>query len=141
MSVEKNKETIKRVFEEAWNKGNVAIFDETHTPTTVAHFLPPGLPPGVEGVKQFVKLYRTAFPDLKFVIDDVIAEGDLVALRWTATGTHKGQFMNFPPTFKKGTTTGITIARYDKNGKGVEVWSEFDQLGMLQQLGLIPMPA
>ena len=141
MNIEKNKSALRLVFEEVWNKGNFAVLDETHEPNWVSHFMPPGMPPGNEGFKQFVKMYRTAFPDLHFTVDDVIAEGDKVVLRWTATGTHKGKLMNFDPTFKKGTTTGITISRFNDKGKSVEAWSQFDQVGQLQQLGLIPMPA
>jgi steroid delta-isomerase-like uncharacterized protein len=140
MSVEQNKATNRRVFEEVWNKGNLAVIDEISAANPVNHFIPPGMAAGTEGFKQFVMLYRGAFSDLHFTLDDVIAEGDKVVTRWTTHATHTGPLMNIPPTGKKTTVTGITIARYDADGKTAEAWATFDQLGLLQQLGVIPAP-
>jgi steroid delta-isomerase-like uncharacterized protein len=141
MTTEQNKTVTRRTFEEVWNKGNLAVIDETSAPNLVNHFTPPGMPAGREGFKQFAKAYRAGFPDLHFTIDDMLADGDKVITRFTATGTQKGELFGMPATGKKATVTGITITRYDTNGKEVEVWSNYDQLGMLQQLGLAPMPA
>lgn len=141
MSIEQNKVNVQRYFEEVWNKGNLTVLDEVMLPTVVVHNLPPKLPPNIEGFKQFIKMFRTAFPDLRFTVDDVIAEGDKVVVRWTSTGTHKGQLMNFPPSGKKGTVTGMSIMRFDTKGKSLETWHQFDELGMLQQIGVMPVPA
>ena len=98
-----------------------------------------GLPAGPEGTKQLVTVYRNAFPDLRFTIDEQIAEGDKVVTRWTGYGTHKAELVGIPATGKSSTVTGIAIDRI-VNGKIVESWGIFDQFGMLQQLGVIPMP-
>jgi len=141
MSTEQNKTVSRRIFEEVWNKGNLSVIDETSASNLVNHFTPPGMPAGAEGFKQFAKVYRAGFPDLHFTIDDMIAEGDKVVTRYTATGTNKGEIFGMPATGKKATVTGMTIARYDANGKSAEVWVNFDQLGLLQQLGVVPTPA
>jgi len=90
-------------------------------------------------MKQFVSMYLTAYPDTHFTIEDQIAEGDTVVTRWTARGTHKGPLMGIPPTGKQVTVTGISIGRV-VNGKTVEGWSNYDTLGMMQQLGVVPAP-
>ncbi len=141
MSIDKNIATARRYIDEVWNKGNLAALREVAAPNVVVHFLPKELPKGIAGYEQFVKMYRAGFPDLHFVIDDVIADGDKVVMRWTVTGTHKGQFLSFAPTFRKGTVTGISIEHYDDQGRMVESWLNFDQLGMFQQLGLVPVLA
>jgi steroid delta-isomerase-like uncharacterized protein len=92
---------------------------------------------GPEGVRQFVTTYLTAFPDGKITIDDQLAEGDLVTSRWTGRGIHQGDLMGIPPTGKQVTVTGITISRV-KDGKVVEEWTNWDTLGLLQQVGVVP---
>ncbi len=84
-------------------------------------------------------MYRKAFPDLRLTIDDQIAEGETVVTRWTATGTHEGELMGIPPTGKQATTTGINI-NHVSGGKLVDGWGIFDQLGLLQQIGAVPVP-
>ena len=116
---------------------NLAEADEFLTPELTHNM--PGLPPGLEGVKQMVTMTRTAFPDVQSIIDDVIVEGDKVAVRWTVRGTHRGELRGMPPTGKQVTLTGITISRF-AGGKVVERWDGYDRLGMYQQLGLIPAP-
>jgi predicted ester cyclase len=101
--------------------------------------LPPGMPPGKEGVKLFVKALRSAFPDLKITLGLQVAEGDLVVQQATTTGTMKGAFAGMPPSGKKATWEAIHITRI-KGDKIVEHWAVQDQLGMLQQLGFIPTP-
>jgi predicted ester cyclase len=92
-----------------------------------------------EGFKQFISAFRSAIPDLRITQDDVIAEGDKVVTRYTAHGTHQGELQGIPPTGKPVTVTGIETMQVS-GGKIVEGWVEFDQLGMLQQLGVIPAP-
>jgi steroid delta-isomerase-like uncharacterized protein len=92
---------------------------------------------GYPAYKQFISMYFTAFPDLHITIEDMIAEGDTVVVRTTFHGTHKGDLMSIPPTGKQATTTGISIFRV-ANGKALEHWANSDDLGLLQQLGVIP---
>jgi predicted ester cyclase len=140
VSTEQNKTIVNRLVEEGINKGNLSLFDELFTPDAVDHLLPPGMPSGAAGNKLFFSMFRAAFPDLRFTIEDVIAEGDYVVQRVTGHGTMKGEFMGMPPTGKHATWSEIDIVRM-KNGKIAEHWGNGDQMGMLQQLGLAPMPA
>ena len=137
MSTEENKAIDRRFTEEVWNQGNLAVVDELMSADYDGH--DPAMPAGSEGLKQFVLMYRSAFPDVHLTIEDQIAEGDTVVSRWTARGTHKGELMGIPPTGKQVTVTGMNIERI-ANGKFVEGWSNYDTLGMLQQLGVVPAP-
>lgn len=138
MSTQTNKSSMRTIGEEGFHKGNISILDEVVANDYVEHFpVPPGWPAGLEGLKQFIALTRSAFPDLQYTIEDVIAEDDLVAARCTATGTQTGPLMMIPATGKQATWTETHIARF-VDGKMVEHWACHDQLGMLQQLGVIP---
>jgi steroid delta-isomerase-like uncharacterized protein len=142
MSTEQNKTLARRFWFEVFSQGNIATIDEIcdanwtyHDPSD-----PKGnWPRGTQGMRQLVNLYRSAFPDLHFTIEDQVAEGDKVVSRWIASGTHKGELMGIPPTGRQASVTGITIHRM-ANGKIVEDWVNFDTLGMMQQLGVIPAP-
>ncbi len=139
MSAEENKAIARCVFEEAWNQGNLDPVDEIHSTDFVLH--DPSMPEdicGPEGFKQFITMYRIAFPDIHFTIEDQIAEGDKVVTRWTGTGTHRGELMGIAPTGVRGQgVMGITIDQI-AGGKIVESWNAWDTLGMLQQLGVVP---
>jgi steroid delta-isomerase-like uncharacterized protein len=136
MSTEENKALDRRLVEEGFSKGNIAVLDELIDKNCVDHSLAPlGLPKGLAGVKQFFTMFRTAFPDLHYTIEDVVAEGDKVVTRATWTGTQRGEFMGMPATNKQVTVSGIDIARW-VNGKAVEHWAVQDMLGMMQQLGV-----
>ena len=135
--LEENKASVRLAFEEGWNKGNLTTVDEDVATNYVLHDPFSGEVKGPEGYKQYVKMYRNAFPDLHFTVEDQIAEGDKVVTRWTCTGTHRGELMGIAPTGKLGTITGITIYRFS-GGKIQESWSNWDDLGMLQQLGIVP---
>jgi steroid delta-isomerase-like uncharacterized protein len=137
MSVEENKAETRRAIKEFWNQGNMELLDEFWAPNYVNH--DPSNPEvrDLEGFKQWVGMVRNAFPDLNVNVDDLIAEGDKVALRWTFRGTHKGEFGKISATGKQVTITGITISRI-ADGKTVESWWSDDDLGLLQQLGVIP---
>jgi steroid delta-isomerase-like uncharacterized protein len=136
MSVEENKAIFRRIVEEGFNKGNLAIVDELVATNHVNHT---DNVHGPEEYKQFITMYRTAFPDLHMTIEDQIAEGDKVVNRWTSRGTHKGDLMGIPPTGKQTTVTGMYVARII-GGKIVEEWGNLDALGMMQQLGVVPPP-
>jgi steroid delta-isomerase-like uncharacterized protein len=143
MSTETNKATVRRIIEEGWNEGKIAVFDELAAPNWIHH--DPGRPHvrTLEDYKRHVTATRSAFPDIHFTIEDLIAEGDQVVLRWMRRGTHTGDLVTptvrLPATGKQVTVTGITIFRF-ADGKVVETWNQPDSLGMFQQLGLIPVP-
>ena len=140
MSLEKNKTTALRIPLEVFNKGNVKVADEVMAADYIEHApVPPGLPPGVAGFKLFIPAFRAAFPDFQFTVDDVIAEGDKVVVRLTAQGTQKGEFAGLPASGKQATWSEIHICDM-ANGKLVEHWVVQDRLGMMQQLGFIPVP-
>ncbi len=137
MSVEEeNKAKQRLVFEEALNKGNMAVIDEVIATNYVAQS-PQGIIRGPEGMKQGFTNLRAAFPDIHFTVEDMIAEGDKVVSRVTTRGTHKGEFMGIVPTGKKIEISGIIITRW-VDGKEVEAWEVIDMLGMMHQLGIIP---
>ena len=134
---EENKALIRWFVEEAFNRGNLDVADEVYAPTFVSHEPADPEERNPEYVKQFVGMYHTAFPDIHVCVEDVICEGDEAAYRWTARATHQGELMGTVPTGNPVTITGITINRF-ADGKIVEEWNNFDQLGMLQQLGVVP---
>ena len=137
MSVEHNKALIYRLYDEALNKGNLDVVDEIIAPNYVRHGLAPGVPPGPESTKQVFVAMRTAFPDLHTIVEPMIGEADKVAAQLTHTGTHNGNFRGIAPTGKHVTVTTIGIYRFAGN-KLEEAWIQMDELGMLQQLGVVP---
>ena len=142
MSNEANKELIRKWVDEVLNRRDVSEQSPAYQLVAadfVGHF--PGQPPieGLEAYRQFGSLYFSAFPDLQITPEDLIAEGDKVTMRYGWRGTHKGELMGIPPAGKQVTTWGISILRV-ANGKIAEQWDSFDNLGMLQQLGVIPVP-
>ena len=139
MSTEDNKAVVRRFYEEVMNQKKRAVLDEVFDLNVVDHFAPPGTPGGLEGARQTLGMFLTAFPDLHFTVEDLIAEGDKVVARATLSGTQHGAFMGIPPTGKHVTMTGIDINRF-AGGKSVEHWVEMDTLGLMQQLGVIPSP-
>ena len=136
MSTEENKAVLRRN-EEAFNKGDLAIADETIAPDYIYHGSSGQEFKGLEGFKQIITMFRTAFPDLHVTVEDMVAEGDKVAHRLILRGTQKGDLMGIAPTGKQVTVSAITISRF-ADGKEVEAWSNLDQLGMMQQLGVVP---
>lgn len=133
----KTKEIAARFTEDLWDQGNLNVVDELLTANFVDHDPVQEQASGPEGYKQMVGAFRTAFPDLRVRNEDVIEAGNKLVARWTAHGTHTGQLMQIPPTGKKVSLKGIDIFRIE-NDKIVERWGEFDALGMLSQLGVIP---
>ncbi|MBN2028664.1 ester cyclase [bacterium] len=131
---EVNKVLTRRAFEEVWNQEKLDVVDEIFSTDFVEHRSGPDIH-GPESVKELATMYSTAFPDLKYTIEDQIAEGDMVVCRWTATCTHKGELMGIPPTGVQVTSTGVDIFRIT-DGKIVELWANVDELGTMQQLGM-----
>jgi len=138
MSTEQNKASVRRIFEEGLNQNKPGVFDELIAPSYVNHDLPAPVP-GPEGFKMVIGLFLAAFPDMHATIEEALAEGDKVITRGYFTGTHKGDFQGIPPTGKQVNVKYIDIWRVE-NGKMVENWVRLDQLGMMQQLGVIPTP-
>lgn len=134
-------ETVyRRVVDEVINGGNYAALDDLATPDFVEHEeFPPGIPQNREGVKQFFSLLRTAFPDQRVTIENLVIQGDMVAARLMATGTHRGDFVGIPPTGKQVSMQVFDLVRI-VDGKMTEHWGLSDQFGLLQQLGAIPAP-
>jgi steroid delta-isomerase-like uncharacterized protein len=131
---EENKALARRSWE---LPDNVDIIEEIYAPDLVWHD-PDRDIRGFEEAKQFISMYKTAFPDLSTTVEDEIAEGDKVVTRWTVRGTHQGEIEEFgPPTGRQAEIKGITISRID-GGKIVEEWNSYDNLGVMQQLGLMP---
>ena len=140
MATEQDKALIRRFIEEIFNQGNMNLADEILAPDFVEHEqLPPGIPNDREGVKVLTSMMRSAFPDFKATIEDILADGDKVVIRMTWSGTHKGEFMGIPATGKRMSIGVIDIIRVS-GGKLVEHWGQMDAMGMMQQLGAIPAP-
>jgi len=141
MSAESNMALSRRVLDEAFNAGNIDVIDELVTTDFVNHdaALPEAMI-GPDAAKATISGYRTAFPDLRITIEQQIADDQGVATRWSAKGTHQGDLMGMSPTGKQATVTGITIDRI-VNGRIAESWTNWDTLGMLQQLGVVPVLA
>jgi predicted ester cyclase len=131
MSTEENKATIRRFFEEVWNQGNLTVVDALNDPNFVDQSLRPPVH-GLEAIKQFVTMYRAAFPDVHVTLEDLIAEGDKIVIRFTATGTHQGELIGIAPTGRQITVTGINVTRF-ANGKVVEGWTNTDTTSMREQ--------
>jgi steroid delta-isomerase-like uncharacterized protein len=139
MSAEENKEIVRR-FWGVWEEGNIGLVDELVGPDYVNHS--PGMPnqpQGPEGIKAVVNMFRAGMPDLRVVIEDVIAEGDKVMMRYRIEGTHEGELFGVPPTGRRVSIESITVERVS-GGMIREHWRVTDTLDMMQQLGAIPAP-
>jgi predicted ester cyclase len=139
-TLEANRLIGHRVLLEIWSQGRLELADDLYAPDYVDHVArgpEPAEVQGPGGLKAAVTLFRTAFPDLQYSIDDDMAEGDLVMTRFSARGTHLGPFLGAAPTGKEISYTGIDVNRV-AGGRIVESWVQYDALGLLQQLGLAP---
>jgi len=135
---EENKAIVRRLIEEVWTKGNLSVADELfsedythHDPSTL------DFGKGPEGEKKRATLYRTAFPDLQFTIEEMISEGQTAVCRWSSTGTHQGPLNVISPTGKKVRVSGMTFIRL-AGGKIIEGWVNWDALSLLQELNVVP---
>jgi steroid delta-isomerase-like uncharacterized protein len=135
---EQNKTIVRRLFDELWNKGNLPVADELIAPTYTHHDAStPDLGRGPESEKKRVTLYRTAFSDLRLTVEDMIAEGETVVARWSCRGAHKGDLNGIAPTGKQFVISGVSIVRF-AGGRMVEGWINWDALGLMQQLSVVP---
>ena len=138
MSAETNKQVARRFYDDVLNGRNVDALEELAVPDYNEHDMLPGQGTGLAGLRDRVNMFITGI-DPHFTIEDVVAEGDKVVVRWTNSGTHSGDFLGIPPTGKSFNIAGIDIYRLEE-GKLAEHWHVVDQLTMLQQLGLMPTP-
>ncbi len=136
--MDKNKKTLHRFYDEVLNQGNIDLIDELATSDYIEHDPLPGQGEQLQGLKDRVNAILKGLSP-KFTIEDVVAEGDKIVVRWTNSGTNNGEFMGMPPTGKSFTIAGIDILRFE-NGKMAEHWHVVDQLGMLMQLGIVSLP-
>ena len=134
---DESKAIVARLVQEVFNQGNSAVIDQLVDDSFVDHNPIPGTPANKAGLKQQLDILRAAFPGFSVRIEDQVAEGEKVATRITATGTHRGDFLGVPATGKQCSVGAIRIDRV-VGGKLVENWEEFDALGMMQQLGAMP---
>jgi steroid delta-isomerase-like uncharacterized protein len=139
MSTEANKSLIRRFIEEVNNKQTLVAAEQFLAPTYVDHSAPPGLPTGPEGWRQLRTMFFNAFSNIHIVVEDIVAEGDRVAVRFTMQALHTGELRGIPSTGKQVTLTGIDVNRFE-NGKIAERWGNQDDLGLMQQLGVISSP-
>lgn len=142
MATQEDKTLVRRLQEEVFARGDTDVADAILTVNFRWHApnLPPDVTPDRDGVKRYGTLLHAAYPDIHFTYDDIIADGDKVVTRWTARGTQTGALMGIPPTGHEVSVTGIDIFRV-ADGQVAELWESWDQLGMLQQLGVVPAVA
>jgi predicted ester cyclase len=134
----RNKQLVQTFIQELFTSGDLDAVDRYLDPEFVNHDAPfPGAPDGPEGMRLAAAVFRQALPDWHSEVDQLIAEGDIVVERFTASGTHSGELMGAQPTGKTITLAGIQIFRIDGD-KIVERWGRLDEVGLLRQLGLIP---
>jgi steroid delta-isomerase-like uncharacterized protein len=131
-----NKQRIRMLFEQVLNRGTAELLDDLISGDYLDHNPVPGQAPGAEGIRNKLKSLRAAFPDIRFFLEDLVAENDLVAARYYWKATQTGPFMGLPPTGNQVVVKGMDFYRL-KDGKLVEHWDSVDQLGLMQQLGLI----
>jgi predicted ester cyclase len=136
-----NKAQLRRIYEEMFNQGNLVIADELIAPDFLNHEAPPGSNRGPESMRRLITMLHTAFPDLYYTIEELVAEGDMVACRLTMSGTHQGPLMGIAPTgHSVRQQAQMHFVRF-RNGKVIEHWAVRDDLGMMRQLDVIPAPA
>jgi steroid delta-isomerase-like uncharacterized protein len=136
MSTESNKALVRRFYQEVFTQGKITVADEICSAHYVDH--DPTNPAGtLAGLEQTALEMRRAFPDVRWTVEDLIAEGDKIAARVSMHGTQQGELMGMPASGRSVTASNFDIIRFE-DGKVVEHWGLFDSLGMLQQLGIIP---
>jgi steroid delta-isomerase-like uncharacterized protein len=132
---EQNKTLARRWFEDLFSRGNLDAANEILSAEFVDHLTHED-ERGLEELKHYVSIYRSAFPDIQDTVEDIVAEGDKVVVRWTSSGTHQGEFMGVAPTGRHVTFTGMRLFRIADN-KIVESWVNIDERGLQEQLGAV----
>ncbi len=139
MSAEENKAIVRRMTEEVYNQGAIETIDQFFAAGYVHHDPASPRVRDRDGLKEVLRAFRAGCPDLHITIDELLAEGDTVTKRWTYHATHTGDLSGMPPTGKHITLSGLELFRL-ANGKIVECWLSYDNLSLMQQLGVIPAP-
>jgi steroid delta-isomerase-like uncharacterized protein len=139
MSLDDNKAIVRAFVEIVWNGRQLDRAAEVVAPDFIDHAPMPGQAPGLKGVKRKWAMYLDAIPDFRVTIDELVAEGDKVAVRRTYEGTHRGELLGIPATGKRFQFGGISIFRL-ANGRIAEHWEQLDRLALMQQLGVVPAP-
>jgi len=137
MGIEENKALVSRWIDEIWNQGKLATIDEIFDSSFTFNYAFPGITADLAGYKMTVSAFRNSFQEMHITCEEMVAEGDKVAVRWSGRSVHKGNFMGIPPTNKQVTTAGICID-YIKGGRIVQEWMQMDMLGLMQQIGAVP---
>ena len=133
-----NAQFIRRWFEEVWNKGRMDAIEEMCLPNAIGHGQAQHkVDVGLQEFKQFARSLRSAFPDIRVTIHETLAQGDKVLARWTAVMVHRGAFLGIAPTGRTVEVTGMSLQRI-ANGKIAEAWDNWDQLGLMVQIGGVP---
>jgi steroid delta-isomerase-like uncharacterized protein len=133
-----NMKTSRRILEESFNSGNLEVIDEVSSDDFVGHD-PLAGDQDTEAAKQQVATYREAFPDIEIAIEEIFAAGDKVVIRWSGSGTFKNPLMGQQPTGERGDPVrGITIDRFDDDGKIAESWTQWDTMTFMRNLGAVP---
>ena len=134
------KAQVRRFYDEAWNSGQLAVIDELFADDYVDHdaVQQTGGMTGKESARAFIQVFRSAIPDLRCAIEDQIAEGDKAVSRWVATGTHEGTLMGVPASGRSFRVDGISIDRFDAEGRFIEGWGTWDGIALLRQIGALP---
>ena len=142
VSAEENKDKARRLMEEAFGQGKTELVDEVLHSDFVCYDpnSESGEIRGADAIKGEIEYFRQAVPDLTYTVEDQVAEGDEVVTRWTARGTHQGEFFGVEGTGNRIEMSGIQIDRFDESGKIVEEWAEFDLLGAMRQMGALRKP-
>ena len=134
-----NKATVQHLYEQLFNQGNLSVADEVIAPDFINHAAPPGSNRGPESMRQLITMLSTAFPDMHYTVEELLAEGDTVVARVTVSGTHQGPFQGIPPTGRSIRQAQMHFIRF-RDGKAVEHRAVRDDLGVMRQLGVIPAP-
>lgn len=137
---ESNADVFRRYLKDVWEGGRLDTLDDFFAPDFLNHNPVPGLPANRDGERRLVEMFREAFSSFTTNVETAVPEGERLAARWTAKGTHTGTFAGVPPTGIEITMIGIEFLRF-VDGKIAEVWINFDMAGLLQQLGVIPSPS
>lgn len=141
MTTEKKKTATRRVLDDVWSRGRYEVADDLLSDDFVGH--PQGLGETLDGpaeAKEFIGRLREGFPDITFAIEEMVAEGDVVATRWIARGTHEGEYMGYEPTERDATIYGMSFFRFD-GGTIAEGWTQLDTLGLMKAIGAVREPA
>jgi steroid delta-isomerase-like uncharacterized protein len=135
---EKLKAAVREFYDRGWNRGDLSVIDELFSPDYQDHDAAAQTgTSGLEAARRFIEMFRAAIPDLHVAIEDQYADGSTVTTRWTASGTHEGTLIGVPASHRRVEVSGISIDRFDKEGRLVEGWGNWDGIALLRQVGAL----